>query len=471
MGDELELLRQAISLLERVSHASLVTRGDNELCELTTVAETAGRLIDSVRVQAAGEIDERSRFELGSAGLAFHYGHRRSVHFVEQLTRVSQGEAARRIRLGAAVRPRTMLDGHTLPPHYPLVADALADGVMGMDAATQVVRCLEQARGHSLEVEPFSDAERQLVTLSETDSADHVATWARVWRERLDSDGAEPREAALRARRGLWLGREKHGLVPFWGACDPASSALLRAVFTESSRPHSEPRFLSDEDRERAVESRTTEQGNRVEHIRDPRTREQRQLDVLVGLVTAGTRSTGLEPGGMRSTATVMAVVRLEDLESGRGVGWLDDVVEPLSMATIRELVCDAGHRKVLLGNAGEILYVGRLQRLFTAAQRYALAVRDGGCVWPNCQEPPGWCQAHHVEEFNSHGNSGATDIDNGVLLCEAHHHMLHGSAYLMRMVDGRPEMLAPLWLDPDQQWRPVGRSRVMMTAAIRAAA
>ena len=108
---------------------------------------------------------------------------------------------------------------------------------------------------------------------------------------------------------------------------------------------------------------------------------------------------------------------------------------------------------------------------MVTAAQRYALAVRDGGCVWPNCQAPPGWCQAHHVEEFNSHGNSGATDIDNGVLLCESHHHMLHGSAYQMRMVDGRPELLAPLWLDPDQQWRPVGRSRVMMTAAIRAAA
>ena len=57
MGDELELLRQAIGLLERVSHASLVTSGDNELCELTTVAETAWRLIASVRVQAAGEID------------------------------------------------------------------------------------------------------------------------------------------------------------------------------------------------------------------------------------------------------------------------------------------------------------------------------------------------------------------------------------------------------------------------------
>ena len=35
----------------------------------------------------------------------------------------------------------------------------------------------------------------------------------------------------------------------------------------------------------RAVESRTTEQGNRVERIRDPHRRDQRQLDVLVNLV------------------------------------------------------------------------------------------------------------------------------------------------------------------------------------------
>lgn len=33
-----------------------------------------------------------------------------------------------------------------------------------------------------------------------------------------------------------------------------------------------------------------------------------------------------------------------------------------------------------------EILRVNRLQRLFAAAQRYALSVRGGGCVWPNHQ-------------------------------------------------------------------------------------
>ena len=471
MDDELDLLRQAISLLEKVARAALASRDDNALCEITTEAETAGRLIDSLRVQAAGEIDERSRFELGSAGLAFHYGHRRSVHFIEQLTRVSQAEATRRIRLGAAVRPRTMVDGLPLPAHYPVVADAMACGAMGVDAAAQVVRCLDQATKHSLEAELLQEAEQSLVALSETESADHVATWARVWRERLDPDGAEPRDAELRARRGLWLGREKHGLVPFWGACDPSSSALLRAVFTESSNPDCAPRFLSDDDRERAILTVTTDEGNRVERIRDLRTREQRQLDVLVGLVTAGTRATGLEPGGMRSTATVMAVVTLDDLENGRGVGWLDDVDEPISIAAIREMACDAGHRKVVLGNSGEILYVGRLQRLFTAAQRRALAVRDGGCVWLNCTAPPGWCHAHHVEEYNSNGKHGLTDMDNGVLLCPAHHHMLHNSSFTVKMVDGKPWLLAPTWIDPGQTWRPLGRARVTMAASLRSVA
>jgi hypothetical protein len=465
MDEGFELLTQAVALLRRVARLPLSLGSDEDLCAFTAQTETAGRLVDSLRVQAAGEVDERSRVELGSAGLAYRQGHRRSVHFVEQITRVSQAEAARRISLGAAVRPRSSFDGYTLPAHHPEVAAALANGTMGIDAAAQVVRCLDQAARHSLEVALFQEAEASLVALAATDSADQVAIWARVWRERLDPDGSEPRESQLRERRGLWLGRERQGLVPFWGSCDPASSALLRAVFSESANPGNEPRFLGDDDRERAADAVATADGNLVWRPSDPRTREQRQLDVLLGLVTAGTRATGLEPGGMRSMTTVMATVRLEDLESGRGIGWLDDVAEPIAAATIRELACDAGHRKVLLGNAGEILYFGRLQRLFTAAQRRALAVRDGGCVWPNCQAPPSWCHAHHVEEFNSNGKRGPTDIDNGVLLCPAHHHMLHNSAHSLKMVDGRPHLLAPPWLDPEQEWRPLGRSRVTMAA------
>ena len=80
--------------------------------------------------------------------------------------------------------------------------------------------------------------------------------------------------------------------------------------------------------------------------------------------------------------------------------------------------------------------------------------------MWPQCTAPPSWCHAHHVLEYE---NGGKTDVDNGALLCPAHHHMLHASEFTMRMIRGRPTLLAPPWLDPGQVYRPLGRSRVLM--------
>jgi len=61
--------------------------------------------------------------------------------------------------------------------------------------------------------------------------------------------------------------------------------------------------------------------------------------------------------------------------------------------------------------------------------------------------------------------NGGKTDIENGALLCSAHHHMLHNSAFTMRMIRGKPHLLAPPWLDPGQAWKPIGRTRATMVA------
>ena len=121
--------------------------------------------------------------------------------------------------------------------------------------------------------------------------------------------------------------------------------------------------------------------------------------------------------------------------------------------ATVQQFACDAELREIVVGLGGEILELGKAQRLFTAAQRIALAVRDGGCTWYDCTAPPGWCHAHHVDEWDA--DNGPTDINNGALLCPAHHHQLHHSGFRMRMHNGRPQLLAPPWLDPDNTGRP----------------
>jgi hypothetical protein len=59
-------------------------------------------------------------------------------------------------------------------------------------------------------------------------------------------------------------------------------------------------------------------------------------------------------------------------------------------------------------------LEVGRTSRVAPAAQRVALAIRDRGCVFPHCQPPLAWCEAHHVQHWV---NGGPTDLANLALV------------------------------------------------------
>jgi hypothetical protein len=68
---------------------------------------------------------------------------------------------------------------------------------------------------------------------------------------------------------------------------------------------------------------------------------------------------------------------------------------------------------------AGVLLSMGRTVRYATPAQRRALNTRDGGCVFPGCDRPANWCDAHHVTHCEHDGN---TDLENLALLCRHHH-------------------------------------------------
>ncbi len=82
-----------------------------------------------------------------------------------------------------------------------------------------------------------------------------------------------------------------------------------------------------------------------------------------------------------------------------------------------------------------EILDASRSQRLVAPGQRKALAVRDRGCVFPGCDRPPEWCDAHHLTSWSRGGN---TDVRNLVLLCGRHHTTVHDHHWtLTRAPDG----------------------------------
>jgi hypothetical protein len=97
----------------------------------------------------------------------------------------------------------------------------------------------------------------------------------------------------------------------------------------------------------------------------------------------------------------------------------------------------------------GVPLKLGRTRRLFSVGQRLALAVRDKGCVFPGCDRPPSWCEAHHITAFS---RGGGTDLANGCLLCAFHHRLIHAGHWQVVMADdGHPMVIPPDWIDPTQ--------------------
>jgi hypothetical protein len=124
--------------------------------------------------------------------------------------------------------------------------------------------------------------------------------------------------------------------------------------------------------------------------------------------------------------ADVTLVIRADDPD-------LEQVTTPDGTPVLAEvagpLCCDARLHPLITDRLGVPLAMGRDLRLPNPAQRRALAHRDGGCVFPGCDAPVSWCDAHHVQPWE---HDGATDLDNLALLCRHHHGVTHRTGWTM---------------------------------------
>jgi hypothetical protein len=132
---------------------------------------------------------------------------------------------------------------------------------------------------------------------------------------------------------------------------------------------------------------------------------------------------------------------------AGPGGNYPGATVDP---AVLARLACDSPLRRILLDGKGAVLHHGRAVRFATAAQKRALAARDGGCCIPGCHAPPEWSDAHHVIPW---AEGGETNIDAMVLLCGRHHTAHHAGVYRIEMRDGVPWVQLPYWQHPGRPW------------------
>ena len=369
-------------MTNRTDVASL---SDDALLDEQRLLAARRRELDVRAALVAGEIDRRSARVLGYDGLAARLGHLTSTALIQSLTGGSRVDAAKFVAVGSA------LDS--------LVGTAVLDGSVSVESAYAISRGLGS----------MDDDATPLLLDAGSVHADELYRRARDLRAGLDAEAVARREKQQRDLRFFRIPTREDGMVGGAFLFDAVDGALfVSAVQALLSPKRGGPRFA---DPGQAARDDAL--------LADERSTEQITADGVIAMVRLAVDA---DPGtlfGMRRPA-----VRLV-LTADKAV--LEDSGTPVSMATVEQFVCDAGTIPVKFDTDGQLLNVGRTQRLFTERQRIGLAVRDGGCRFPGCDRPPSWCEAHHITPW-AHG--GTTDVADGVLLCRRHHLLVHNNRW-----------------------------------------
>lgn len=130
--------------------------------------------------------------------------------------------------------------------------------------------------------------------------------------------------------------------------------------------------------------------------------------------------------GGL--AASLLVRLDFETLLSGLGAATLD-TGDRISASQARRLACNTGLIPAVFNGRDDPLNLGRSQRLFSPGQRVLIADRDETCTAQGCDRPAAWCEHHHSKPWAS---GGQTNVEDGRLLCPAHHHYAHDPRYTM---------------------------------------
>lgn len=414
---------------------------DDELIRTQRRYAEARRALDAAASVIAAEIAYRSRRELGYEGLAQRRGARTPEALVQLVTGLSHTDARTLVRVGALVAEHdaaALTSSAPATPWLVAVAAATAAGRLSVEAA-EAIRCGLGEPGESVSVEQLAAASERLVAEAATLTLERLTALARHLRDDLDEAGIASREQQRRERRYLTLTPLSDGMTRITGLLDPESAAIVvGAVDAITSPRRGGPRFvdLNSSDPSASDPSasapNTSDPRSRNPRSVDPllddsRTLQQLAVDALVDLVRVATLADDGRVLGARRVGVRVHVAE-RDLQRGEGAAHFEGQTDAVSIATARRHACEAGIVPVLFDSDGQVINVGREQRLFTGRQRVGLAARDGGCRWVDCDRPPTWTEAHHINEWQRDG--GLTDLQDGVLLCRHHHLLLHNNGW-----------------------------------------
>jgi hypothetical protein len=392
--------------------------------------------LDAVAALAAGEIGRRSSRDLGYSGLAQSQGFRSPEEFLQSVSGLTRTEATKLVKVGAV-----LVDPSPSSPlasvWHSAIGAAVSAGDISADAAQAILRGLGSPDATVTPLQ-LSAAADQLLADARTLNADVLFRHARQLRDLLDADGIATREAQRQDLRYFRAGRRPDGMVSGSFLLDEEDGTLLLSALDSALSPRrGGPRF-TDPDARAAAEALVV----------DPRTNDQLAADVFAAMLRLAVDA---DPSTLfgRHRPAVRVLITDHNLRS-RGHGSIEGAPDPIAFGTVERHLCDTGALEVTLDADGIPYDHGREKRLFTERQRIALAIRDGGCLFPECSRPPSHCEAHHINQW--HRDRGRTDLADGVLLCRFHHMLLHNNDWQITRAGTEYSLVPPPGVDAERR-------------------
>jgi hypothetical protein len=325
-------------------------------------------------------------------------------------------------------------------------------GMIGFGAACLISASLKSVTDRDLLAEADALLAEQAPDLT---PAELIYAGRRVL-QHLDADTAQRSAAQTWVDRSLTLSPMLDGAVSIYGQLTPEGAAILQSALAPMTTP------LGPE---------------------DTRTAAQRRADALVELVAkaaenghAGlTTSIGLPPT-LLVRMDIRALMDLDPATDQKASTGPDRSAErthaspggsrpripmaeldwggPILAQTLSRVGCSAQLVRIVTDGRSRVLDLGSCRRLASPAQNLARAARDNGCVFPGCERPPEWTDAHHVIPWSQEHR---TDIHGLASLCRFHHQLIHEGGWTMARSDD-PEGVTQAgsgWVFTDPQGRP----------------
>ncbi|WP_421735371.1 DUF222 domain-containing protein [Cellulomonas sp.] len=408
------LRASASALVERVAECADWS-GSERSAALTSLDLVAAQLS---RARARLLVAERD------AGTSQRPGDRSFEAARARLARTGTAEATREVRQADAL------------VSMPAVADAVGDGRVPLGHLDVLARVAATASPEVAQVLRSADMQATVVQMASAQSAPDFARSLAQLAAARDPQALEDSHEAARRERSLVLSHQARGTY-LKGFLDRVAGEALQAALDSTGQAPDETRSPAQANADALValarracvglEAGQAAAGGVAETGAGSRPHvslivpaetfaalREHQRNAAGGPDEPPAPAAGPTPAGGSATASAWAPVAPATLEDGT----------PVAMSELAQALCDCEITRIVMTAEGVPLDLGRTKRTYAGVHRRAVVARDRQCAWNGCHTSARWSQVHHLRWWDR--DRGSTSIENGVLLCDYHHHEVH---------------------------------------------